>query len=77
MCLVWLGRPAAPPARRDTMNRNEYLVDAIDFLGSISDASWTRVCGSQCREAFAQHALDAGESIEDAWIRAVQHANTL
>ena len=59
------------------MTRTDYLADARDFLGSITDAAWSRVCGSQCREAFAQLALDAGESIEDAWIRAVQHANTL
>ena len=59
------------------MNRTDYLADALDFLTSITDAAWSRVCGSQCREAFAQLALDAGESIEDAWITAVQHANTL
>lgn len=59
------------------MNRNEYLVDAIDFLSSITDAAWSRVCGSQDRETFARFAHDAGESIENAWIRAVQHANTL
>ncbi len=59
------------------MTRTDYLADALDFLSSITDAAWSRVCGSQCREAFAQLALDAGESIEDAWITAVQHANTL
>jgi hypothetical protein len=59
------------------MNRTDYLSDARDFLSSITDTTWSRVCGSQCREAFALLALDAGESIEDAWTTAVQHANTL
>ncbi len=59
------------------MTRTDYLADALDFLSSITDAAWSRVCGSQCREAFARLAFDAGESIEDAWITAVQHANTL
>ena len=59
------------------MTHTDYIADALDFLTSITDAAWSRVCGSQCREAFAQLALDAGESIEDAWITAVQHANTL
>lgn len=59
------------------MNRTDYLDDALDFLSSITDAAWDCIIGHQTREAFAQHALDAGESIEDAWITAVQHANTL
>lgn len=59
------------------MNRTDHLSDALDFLNSISDAAWSRVCGSQCREAFAQLALDAGVTVEDAWCEAVRHANTL
>jgi hypothetical protein len=54
-----------------------YMADAMDFLFSISDAAWSRVCGSQCREAFARLALDAGVTVEDAWCEAVRHANTL
>ncbi len=59
------------------MNRTDYLDDSLDFISSITDAAWDCIIGQQTREAFAQHALDAGESIEDAWITAVQHANTL
>lgn len=59
------------------MNRTDYLADAIDFLSSITDAAWDCIIGHQTREAFALLALADGESIEDAWITAVQHANTL
>ena len=54
-----------------------FMADALDFLTSITDAAWDCIIGHQTREAFAQHALDAGESIEDAWCEAVRHANTL
>jgi len=59
------------------MNRTDYLADALDFLSSITDAAWDCIIGHQGREEFALLAFNAGESIEHAWITAVQHANTL
>lgn len=55
----------------------EYVSDALDFLSSISEESWSYIIGSQSREEFARLNHDAGIPIEDAWIEAVQHANTL
>jgi|GEM_PF-4772141 len=59
------------------MTRTEYLTDALDLLNGLTDAAWEPVCGAQAREEFALLAFDAGQSIEDAWIEAVRHANTL
>ena len=47
------------------------------FLSAIPDAEWERVCGSQSREAFAALCADQGESAEQAWAAAVEHAAAL
>jgi len=50
---------------------------AIDYLNAIEEQTWERVCGSQGRDEFARLALDAGQTIEDAWTEAVAHAESL
>ena len=59
------------------MTRAEYVADALDFLSSISEEAWAYIIGHQSREEFARLNHDAGIAIQDAWIEAVQHANTL
>lgn len=43
-------------------------------LDDIDDDEWSRVCGSQDREAFARLAIDDGQTIADAWTDAQRHA---
>lgn len=36
-------------------------------LDDIDDDEWARVCGSQDRPTFARLAIEAGQTIDDAW----------
>lgn len=50
---------------------------ALDYLNAIDEETWEQVCGDQDRPTFARLALDAGQSIEDAWAEARAHAERL
>lgn len=51
---------------------------ALDYLNDIDEQTWERVCGDQDRPTFARLlALDEGQSIEDAWAEAIEHAEAL
>ena len=43
-------------------------------LAAISEETWERVCGSQCRAEFAWLAIDAEKTIASAWREAQEAA---
>ena len=53
------------------------FIAATDYLDNIPETEWEVIIGTQSREEFAELAIEAGQTIEEAWTEAVAHAESL